>query len=149
MFSIRLLSEKAPESELGNAAQYGEIRLDEYRETFIAIIGFWSPLDYVASWSRSIKRLVDRGRASCLITSMHDPKVAEVLHWWLLYPVGDEVIVQNSLLLGREALSDFDTRNPYRSIPTHRAVSEEGEQISEWLVRLRDFRDFLEQSGSP
>ena len=145
-FSIRLLPERVPESEVGNAAQYGEIQLRNYQETFVALIGFWSPLDYSEHWSHSIKRLVDLKRESCLITSLHDPQVAEVLHWWLLYPVGDDVIVQNSLLLGRHALSDFDTRNPYRSIPIRRRVNEEGEKISEWFMHLTDFRDFLERS---
>jgi hypothetical protein len=145
-FSIQLLPEQVQESELGNAAQYGEIQLGDYTESFIALIGFWSPLDYSEHWSRSIKRLVDLKCASCLITSLHNPQVAEVLHWWLLYPIGDDVVVQNALLLGRRALSDFDARNPYRSIPTLRRVSEEGEQISEWLVHLTDFGDFLERS---
>jgi hypothetical protein len=145
-FGIRWLSEQVAESDVGNSAQYGEIELDNYRETFLAIIGFWSPLDYSEHWSRSVRRLVETKRESCLITSLHDPQVVEVLHWWLLYPVGDQVIVQNSLLLGRHALSSLDTRDPYRSIPVRSQVSEEGEPISEWTMHSADFRDFLGRS---
>ncbi|HEV7596485.1 MAG TPA: hypothetical protein VGO33_15935 [Gemmatimonadaceae bacterium] len=144
-FSIRLLPEKVPESEIGNTGQYGEIQLGGHCETFVALIGFWSPLDYTQHWSHSIKRLLDLKRESCLITSIHEPRAIDVIHWWLLYPFGEDVIVQNSLLLGKKALADFDTRNPYRTIPARREISAEGEQISEWIVRMTEFRDFLDE----
>jgi len=143
-FSIRFLPEHVPESEVGNAAQYGEIQLRDYRETFVALISFWSPLDYTQHWSRSIRRLVNLRRESCLITSLYDPRITEIMHWWLLYPVGDDVFVQNALLVEQPTLSQFDTRNPYKSIPARSQVSDEGEPVSEWLMSMKDFRDFLE-----
>jgi len=141
-FSIRLLPETVDDSEVGNAGQYGEIELDDYRETFIAIIGFWSPHDYQNQWREAITRLVERRERSCLITSLHDPAVSEMLWWWLLYIEDDQVAVQNAILLFSELPKPFSTGDPYASIPAHRTMNEEGLEIVEWRLPLMHFEEF-------
>lgn len=142
-FSIGFRREMTDGSQIGNAARFGEIELGEYRETFTALIGFWSPRDYEEHWKRSLRRLVDEDMPTCLITSLHDPSVAEILHWWLLYPEADAVRAQNALLPLRQLANPLDTRNPYTAIPRYRSKSEEGYDISEWTIPTVDVRTFL------
>jgi hypothetical protein len=142
-FSIGFRREMTDGSQLGNAAQFGEIELGEYRETFTALIGFWSPRDYEDHWRQSLRRLVDEDMPTCLITSLHDPSVAEILQWWLLYPAAGVVRAQSALLPLRHLASPFDTRNPYGAIPQYRSKSVEGYDISEWTIPTVDVRAFL------
>lgn len=144
-FHITFLDEQEPGSTLGNTGQYGRITLDEFEEDFIALIGYWSPRDYVLQWRRAITRLVEERRPSCLITSLHDPGVADVLSWWLLYPSADQVSIQEARLQLRQLARPFESRDPYASIPPRITVSEEGDAVSEWTLPLTDFRDFLAQ----
>src|SRR5215208_406119 len=101
-FSIQLLPKLVGGSELGKAGQYGEIELGDFRESFIAIIGYWSPDDYRRQWHQAITRLTAQRENACLITSLHDPYASDVLFWWLLYPEGETVTVQNAILLHRQ-----------------------------------------------
>lgn len=140
-FSIRMIPEFVPGSKLGDAAQYGEIELGEYRETFVALIGFWSPHDYQTHWKASLDRVLLR-QWSCLITSLHDPTATEVLHWWLLYPQGSVVAVQNRLLLLNDLPRPFDPTHPYSFVPERQVKNSDGYEISEWQVGLSDIRQF-------
>lgn len=142
-FDIKFSDETTIGSELGNTGQYGEIVLGDESEGFLSLVGFWSPRDYQQQWKAGVRRLVDERKSSCLITSLHDPQQAEILTWWLLYPVNDEVHVQNALLLLRETRPGFSTKDPYNSIPVRRELSEDGSQISEWVLPIQDFVEFL------
>lgn len=62
----------------------GEIRLGQYRESFHAVIGFWSTQDYEASWTAALRRLLAGGVASCLVTSLTDPRDATFVTTWPL-----------------------------------------------------------------
>jgi hypothetical protein len=144
MFDIRLI-QSIPESRLGNAACEGEIVLGEQRENFTSLIGFWSPEDYLRHWRSEISRLVEIRQPSCLITSIYDPDEADVGTWWLLYPFGDVVVLQDSLLLFREMTGRFDTANPGDFIPSYKSRTEHGFDISEWEMPISDFVSYLKR----
>jgi hypothetical protein len=143
VFDIRFSGETTENSELGNAGYYGEVLLGDEREAFVSLIGFWSPRDYLQQWEEGIRRLVNQNKTSCLITSLHDPKEADILTWWLLYPLDHNVHVQNALLVLSEQRAKFATNSPYDAIPPRRQFTDEGDQISEWIVPLQDFAQFL------
>jgi hypothetical protein len=142
-FDIKFSGETADGSELGNTGQYGEIVLGNEKEGFLSLVGYWSPRDYQQQWEAGVRRLVDERKNSCLITSLHDPQQADVLTWWLLYPVDDKVHVQNALLMLNEHREDFSTRNPYKTIPSRRQLTDDGALISEWILPFQDFVEFL------
>lgn len=143
MFAIRFLPEMPEGSVIGNSAPPGEIVLGDYQESFTSLIGFWSPLDYQNHWVSALHRLVDERKRSCLITSLHDLDVAEILHWWLLYPDGDDARVQNALLPLKALRPRFDSSDPYGAIAPHRTVNDDGLEISEWTVPVTAIRAFL------
>lgn len=143
IFDIRFLPDWTPGSETGNAGHHGRITLDDFSETFISLIGYWSPRDYEAQWRSGVKRLVEERRDSCLITSLHDPAATEMLMWWLLYPEGEFVIVQQGLLLFADLERAFNTSNPFCSIPPREQVTDNGEVVSEWSIDIGSFEEFL------
>jgi hypothetical protein len=143
VFDIRFLGERTDHSEVGNAGYLGEIVLGSERETFLSLIGFWSPHDYQRQWIRGIRRLIQEGTASCLITSLHDPLEADVISWWLLYPVGSDVYLQEALLLLGSCRDRFSTRDPYAVVPPRRKEAADGDEVSEWLVPREDFVLYL------
>lgn len=142
-FGIWFQTEDVSGSTLGNAARTGEIVLGTDRESFTSLVGFWSPADYAAQWRRGLERVIQQQLPSCLITSIHDPSEADVIHWWLLYPDGEEVAVQNALLLPRTLDRPFSTVDPYASVPARRVVNDDGYAVSEWHVPVAEVRDFL------
>jgi len=145
-FDIRFIRGAIDGSRLGNASFHGEIDLGGEREEFLSLIGFWSPRDYENQWTDGVRRLVAGEGDSCLITSIHDPAVAEVGTWWLLYRRRGAVYVQNALLLFRDAGTQFTTLDPYRSIPERQTATEDGRPISEWELPISDFAEFLSRS---
>jgi hypothetical protein len=92
-FSIRFLTEYVEGSVIGDAGLIGEIALDDYLEHFQS-------------------RVVNRRVNSCLITSLHDPSEIEVITWWVLYPIGRTVYVQDCLLPLDQQERRFSTRDP-------------------------------------
>jgi hypothetical protein len=143
VFDIRFLGERTDDSEVGNAGYLGEIMLGYERETFLSLIGYWSPQDYQRQWVLGIRRLIQEKIASCLITSLHDPIEADVLRWWLLYPIGSDIYVQEALLLLGSCRDRFSTKDPYVSVPPRRQETAGGEEISEWVVPREDFVAYL------
>lgn len=142
-FDIRFSGETTDGSEVGNAGHFGEIILGDTTELFVSLVGYWSPADYVHQWRAGIHRLVSQNLPTCLITSLHDRQEADILSWWLLYPMGSHVRVQDAVLLLDQDRSRFSTTNPYAAIPPWRQFTDDGEPISEWVVPLQDFADYL------
>lgn len=147
MFDIRLTADWVEGSALGDAGLYGEIVLGEHTERFVALIRYWSPLDYQRQWRAGIQRLVREAVPSCLITALDDPDTSEILRWWLLYPLGDVVAVRESALDYKRSRTKFSTEMPYIAIPPRRLRSEDGFEISEWQLPVFEFASFLERQA--
>jgi hypothetical protein len=70
MFDIHLTDEVVPESD-GNAV-YGEIQIEDYTETFVASLVFWTPARYERHWREACQRLIRDGTESALISSYEE-----------------------------------------------------------------------------
>ena|SRR5215467_6992418 len=121
----------------------GEIKLGEYLESFQAILGFWTMEDYEKSWLTALRRLVGGASTSCLVTSLTDPGNSEYVVTWPLYRSDDEVFVQNQLIFLNQLGRRFEPQAPWEFIEPHAIIDEDGHQISEWQVQLKDIQDFL------
>lgn len=141
-FAIRLLPERVPGVKAGAEARYGEIRIGEYQETFVALIGLWTPEDYEAHWRQATSRLVRSGQPSCLITSVYHPTESDLVRWWLLYPEGERVFMREALLIQPQIPRRFNPSDPYSFIPPRHEAGEDGQEVSEWELPLQDFEDF-------
>ena len=62
-----------------------------------------------------------------------------------MWVVGEEVLVQEKLLMTDTLIEPFDPTDPYRQIGPHKSESEDGMRISEWRIRVEDLRAFIER----
>ena len=127
-----------------NGERPGIIILADFQETFVASLIYWEVKDYENHWRTALERLV-RGDDSCLITSLTDPKTANFLDWWPIYRNQEVAVFQNHLLFLDTLPRVFTPDNPYQFIPEHRTKTDEGGEISEWTVPVKDIEEFLAQ----
>lgn len=125
----------------------GIIVLNDFREIFVSSLTYWNLLDYQEHWNKSLERALQR-EDSCLITSVYDPSMANFIVWWLLYSREDEIVIQNHLLFMDSLSKPFTPQNPYSFIPRYEMENDEGEQISEWKIRVDDIAAFFAQEKS-
>lgn len=149
MFDIRFSGSAVEGSRLGNGVSRGRLVIGEQIEEFESFIGFWSPFDYERQWLEGTVRVAAKGSASCLITSLTDPSHAEFVRWWLLYPQGDLVVLQEGLLLLKSLVVPFSTTSPYDSIPEHQSLTDDGRPISEWRLPRTAIADFARRRNRP
>lgn len=138
--SIRFLTGVQKEKDEPDLA-IGQITLGTFVEEFDSILSVWDLERYERQWTEGIQRLLDDGSKSCLITSLWGDSNGYGFNWWPLYRVGDQVVAQNALIWDpaiQLLYSNFDPNDPYRFIPEHRSVTEEGQQISEWYVSFNE-----------
>lgn len=120
----------------------GKLSLSDYHTTLYMPLDFWTIADYKQQWKEGLKRLKDHNQ-SCLVATIHDPEMRTFVDWWLLYKVGNDVYVQNQLIIAdiyqhQIGNKSFTIDNCYDFIQP-RVINEgkkEDEKVSEWMVSL-------------
>ena len=139
-FSIVLLDEPASDIESG---RLGLITIGSYQERFVAPITYWDVTNYRRHWRQAITRIVQGSVTSALITSMYDPAVANFIHWWPMYRLGDTVYFQNHILFLNELETPFEPNDPFRFVPERVVINSDGDKISEWSAPIADLESML------
>ena len=148
MFDIQMLPLEFIGEE-GHRGLEGRITLGDYWESFVSPLDFWTRADYEAQWQQGVELALHSGRPSCLIVSIERPSESELVRWWLLYPEGERVYVQEHLLILPDLSISFSLEDPYSFIPDRKQLGEEGAQVSEWEVSRTNLQDFLERFNRP
>ncbi|MGQ4483939.1 hypothetical protein [Streptomyces sp. SAS_276] len=129
------------------SAGTGKIVVHDFTETFPMDLTFWGSEQYKESWASALHRLEEADVAtSCLISSIADPKTANIISCWPLYRCQDEIFVQNSLIILDELDGAFEPDNPWLSVGPREVVDENGNRISEWrtdIAAVQKFRGVL------
>jgi hypothetical protein len=120
----------------------GQIRIGDFAELFEASLLYWSVEDYKKQWRQGLSRLLFEQKQSCLITSMYDPSDANFIFWWVLYPEGDTVYIQNHLLFLDQLDTAFSLSKLYDYIYPRETINEDGRKISEWSISTEAIRAF-------
>jgi hypothetical protein len=136
------LSENIFESE-GDSVSLGSLKIGSFEEEFYASQSYWNRKQYISQWQEALERLLKGKDKTAIITSIYDPKTANFLFWWVIYLIGNNVHVQNHVLFLEDLDERFDENEPYKFIPEREIQTEEGEQISEWIIDIEDIIDFL------
>lgn len=143
-FAIRLSPEPVGDPDSHAEGRIGEILIDDYREIFLSPIGYWTPDQYTSQWRAAIAGLLDRGQPAALITSVWYPAQGDLVRWWLLYPRGEDTIaIHEAFLILPDQDREFTPDEPQSFIPAYQQLTEDGEIISEWVIRRQDLIDFL------
>ena len=127
MFDL-ILDNKVFERD-GNSFGVGLIKI----ESFDSPYSYWSQAAYLNHWYNSLIRLIEGKKPTALITSMHEPDRANFIFWWVLYPDGDIVHIQNHVLFIEKLASPFSEKKFYYHISEREFINNEGQKISEWV----------------
>ncbi|MGV6853455.1 MAG: hypothetical protein ACWA5R_14920 [bacterium] len=112
----------------------GEIQLDDFRESFLADLSFWSKSDYETHWREASKQL-NGGRAVSFITSITDPDNSNFIRSWVCYPIDGVLVFQEQILFLEDIPQPFNLNEPHCNVLPYESVTEEGDKISEWRLR--------------
>ncbi len=145
MFAIQVQSRVEVGREVDDPTRaFGRIVIGDFTETFVVPLGFWGEADYRASWRRAFEVLEGAPRAvSCLMTSMTDPATSNFLVCWPMYREGEDVYVQNAIVLLDEIEGPFEPGAPWSSLEPRRWMDDDGNRISEWATSMGSLREFF------
>jgi len=123
------------------------IRLGEARDDFEVGLEWWGRTAYEQQWLGAAKRLVAGADRVMFLVSYNGPDAA--FHFaWSAWREGNRVHVQNYLVLTEDLPTPFDPDDADRFAGERQTVSEDGEPISEWHVRLADVQAFVERRSA-
>lgn len=135
--SIRIqFLHKVPDED---SVALGRITLGEFVEEFEMILSFWNRERYEKQWRDGLQKILEGALRSCFITSVWNENGVFGCEWWRMYRIGEQVAIQNQLIrphIFNQSFENFNPDNPYPSIQDHHSFDEDGQQISEWLVRF-------------
>ncbi len=141
MFDIAFTSDVPERQPEGWVGLRGHTRLGAHAENFLAPLGAWQRADYERQWIEAARRLLGPAARAAFFT-------VAFRFWWVMWREGEEVIVQEHLLVPEQlgGLTDWRAA-PYQLIGERDAASEDGAPVSEWLLGVTDIAGFLARRG--
>lgn len=144
MFDLEFISdEPEPQDEGADAwlALRGRATLGDYKEEFLAPIGYWTRGDYERQWIAAARRLLTGADRTGFFTQA-------LRFWWVIWREGGDVFVHEQILVEDASFGPLDPADPYRQIGERYTVSEDGEQVSEWRLEIADIEGFVERRAA-
>lgn len=138
-FDISL--EKEPIEAFGAQVLVGRIKMEGVEECFHSPVSYWRREEYLQSWYSSLCQGINEKRHSVLVTSMLDPKNSNFVMVWVLYYVGENVYIQNSVVFLDEVGPGFYLNDVNSYVGVRETCNEDGVEISEWVVPLSEVID--------
>ena len=111
----------------------GVIKIDDFEEAFESDLSYWSQTQYEAHWQQA-KTAINSGRSACFITSITNPKNSNFIRTWACHPINGKLVFQECILFLDELEPPFNINSPHLNLQPYESVSEDGEQISEWVT---------------
>lgn len=139
MFAI--FTENKPVDVDGECVLPASIVINEFSEVMNIPLSYWSINDYKVSWLSSLEEGLANKKHATLAVSMYEPENTNFIFTWVLYFLGNDVFVQNSILFLDECPGFTpETINSFtKPRTTH---NEDGMKISEWNTDLKSVMDF-------
>ena len=124
------------------------IVLGQDKDGFEVSLEWWGRAAYERQWLGAARRLVGGADRVMFLVSYDGPDAAFHLGW-PAWRDGDRVRIQNWLVLTEQLPRPFDPEQADLSVRERKTVTEDGDPISEWEVRLADVHDFVERRSAP
>jgi hypothetical protein len=142
VFDIAFIADEPERQEGGWYALRGRTVLGDFREEFLAALGYWDRAGYERHWIEAARRLLAGADRTGFFTSTFQL-------WWVMWRRGDELAVHEMLLAEDALLERFDPADPYRQLRDYSdAPNEEGQRPSEWRLRVADIAAFVERRAA-
>jgi contact-dependent growth inhibition (CDI) system CdiI-like immunity protein len=134
------ITSKRPRKIHNVKAYEGFIHIGDFSESIYVPLDYWSRADYERQWKEGLERIKIHD-TSCLVATIHDPKIRKFVDWWELYKINNVIYVQNGWLIEHlydEIVGDnqFTPDTCYNFI-TPRVAASEGHTVSEWSVPFK------------
>ena len=137
-FSIVILDNE----DGGDDKTKGQIRIGEFVETFYMNTMLWSQEKYKAHWRKALSRLEECSFSS-LAETVGDPKQHDYGKFWLFLREGDDIRIQQMLLVFDEC-PGLVLEAPWEYFDeSYFETGEDEEEGSEWEVSWYAVKDFL------
>ena len=111
----------------------GVIKIDGFEEAFESALSYWSQAQYEANWLQA-SVTISRGKSACFITSITNPEHSNFVRTWACYPINGKLVFQECILFLDELEPPFNINSPHLNVQPYESLSEDGEQISEWVT---------------
>ncbi|KJH72403.1 hypothetical protein [Aliterella atlantica] len=141
MFAIEFVGQ--PCIEFNQPAIRGRITLGDFSEEFVAPLVFWTVDDYQKQWREAAERIVAGEARSCFAASIRESPDDGAIFIWTAYKLADTVHFQHKLLLPETVKGTFEPLNIYAQVDERQTKTEDGFQISEWQVTVKDVAYWL------
>lgn len=138
-FSIKMLTEPI-EIVYDEICIWCQIDINDFSERFQLPLTVWDVDQYKQQWKVAIQRVVEGDTKNFLIAGMRDPWSSDFVSLYVLYREGDEVFIQNQIILcegNEEKIVKMDILDLVEERENH---TEDGEEISEWKVTIDELR---------
>ena len=147
MFDLHF-SEGPAVSDEGWWHAVGTVVLGEDRDGFAISLEWWGRAAYEQQWLAAARRLVIGPDRVMFLVSYNGPEAA--YHFaWPAWRDGNQVRVQNWLVLTDQLPTRFDPDEADRFVRARETVSEDGAPISEWDVTVADLQAFVDRRSAP
>jgi hypothetical protein len=111
----------------------GVIKIDGFEEAFESELSYWSQAQYEAHWHQA-KETISTGNSACFITSITNPEHSNFIRTWACYPINGKLVFQECVLFLDELEPPFNANKPHLNVLPYESLTEDGEQISEWVT---------------
>lgn len=142
MFNIEFISE--PVVEFDETSVRGRITLGTFSEIFLSPLVYWSVEDYKRHWLQAANYLLEGHDKTVFFTTMYDPSYANFLFAWPMWRFGEQIRVQNQMMLIDELTGSFDSYNPYAHVGEFAEFSDE-QPISAWFIQAEEIAVYIER----
>jgi hypothetical protein len=136
----------APFQRDGEEVLLGRLEGPGLNEDFWAPTSYWTKARYESQWRQSVKTAL-AGRPSALIVSIRDPRYANFVNLWLMYPMADQILLQNQMLALENLSPPLNEEDIGSSVRAYQSHNEDGEALSQWSIPRTLLADFLQQGN--
>lgn len=125
----------------GECVLPASIVINEFSEMMNIPLSYWNINNYKNHWLRDLEEGLKNKTHATLAVSMYEPQDTNFIFTWVLYFSGDDVFIQNNILLLDECPGFTpDTINNFtKPRMTH---NEDGMKISEWCTDVGSVFNF-------
>jgi hypothetical protein len=135
------ITSKIPRKIYNVRAYEGLIHIGDFSESIYVPLDYWSRQDYERQWKEGLERIKTHD-TSCLVATIHDPKIRKFVDWWVLYKEGKTIFVNNEMIHDCEyekLIGDkpFNLETCYNFIEPRVTMTENGHKVSTWSVPFK------------
>ena len=136
MFDLTFIGAAPEPQDEGWSALRGQTTLGTFREEFLASLEVWQRADYERHWIEAAQRILGDADRTGFFTSAFQL-------WWVMWRQGDFLVMREQLLMEDALIEPLDPSNPYRQIPNYSSPGQDGTEVSEWRLTVKDLAGFV------